>query len=78
VINRKTAKARGFTLGMTRRALLAWIVIGILGVICLAVGIGRITATGAAHFESLKFAIGGVILVVIAIYKVVGNSGRRR
>jgi membrane-bound ClpP family serine protease len=63
---------------VTGRARLAWIVIGILGVVCLVVGIGRIAATGAAHFEALKFAIGGVILVVIAIYKVVGNSGRRR
>ena len=60
---------------MRSRALLAWIVIGILGVVCLAVGAGNIAASGRASFEALKFAIAGVILLVIAIYRV-RSAGR--
>jgi hypothetical protein len=62
---------------MTSRALLAWIAIGILGVVCLAVGIGKIAARGAASFEALKFAIAGVILIAVASYKV-GKDVRLR
>ena len=60
---------------MRSRALVAWIVIGILGVVCLAVGAGKMAASGRASFEALKFAIAGVILLIIAIYKV--RSSRR-
>jgi hypothetical protein len=59
------------------RALLAWSVIGLLGVVCIVIGVGKGAVSGTAGFEALKFAIAGAILLAIAIYKVVRTSRRR-
>lgn len=39
------------------RPLLAWSVIGVLGAVCIVVGIGKGAMSGAASFEALKFTI---------------------
>jgi hypothetical protein len=51
------------------RTLLAWGVIGILGIVCIVMGIGRSTANGSLSFEAVKFTAAGSILLAIAIYK---------
>jgi len=53
----------------TARTFLAWSVIGILGIVCIVMGIGRGAASGLLSFEAVKFTAAGSILLAIAIYK---------
>jgi hypothetical protein len=59
------------------RTLLAWGFIGILGVVCVVVGIGKGGATGLLSFEAVKFTAAGVILLAIATYKVARRARQR-
>ena len=61
----------------TTRTLLAWGFIGILGVLCLVVGIKTGASSGGFTFEAVKFAGAGIILLAIGTYKV-ARSARQR
>lgn len=56
------------------RTLLAWGLIGILGMVCIALGISRSAGSGPLSFEAVKFTAAGVVLLAIAIYKVVRSA----
>lgn len=61
----------------TTRTLLPWGFIGILGVLCLVVGIKTGASSGGFTFEAVKFAGAGIILLAIGTYKV-ARSARQR
>jgi uncharacterized membrane protein len=61
----------------TTRTLLAWGVIGILGIVCIVMGIARSAASGLLSFEAVKFTAAGSILLAIAIYKLARGVGQR-
>ena len=56
------------------RTLLAWGLIGLLGIACILMGIGR---TSFLTFEAMKFTAAGSILLAIAIYKLARGSRQR-
>lgn len=59
---------------LATRSLLAWGVIGILGIACILMGIGR---TAFLTFEAMKFTAAGSILLAIAIYKLARGTRQR-
>jgi hypothetical protein len=61
----------------TTRTLLAWGFIGILGVLCLVVGIKTGASSGGFTFEAVKFAGAGIILLAIGTYKVARTARQR-
>lgn len=61
----------------TTRTLLAWGFIGILGVLCLLVGINTGASSRPFTFEAVKFAGAGIILLAVGIYKVARGARPR-
>lgn len=61
----------------TARTLLAWGFIGILGVLCLLVGINTGASSGPFTFDAVKFAGAGIVLFAVGIYKVARGVRQR-